>query len=321
MKTLRQLAYGGVETLQWVERPLPAPAADELRVRVHAVSINAMDWRFMAGGALSRLMTGVRRPRLGPGVDLAGVVDAVGESAGGWQEGDAVFGSARGALSEFVCAKAMRLALKPGALSFVDAAALPVAGQTALQALRDIAGVQAGQRVLVNGASGGVGAFTVQIATLLGATVTGVCGPKNVGFVRALGAATVVDYSTTDFTSTVERYDAIVDLIGNHPLREMRRLLLPGGVHIAAGFHAPGMQPLVQVVKVVAANAVHGERQTTFIAQQNVDDLAWLADRVSAGELSAPVGHVYPRDAAVDAMAAMATGHARGKLVVTMRDE
>ncbi|HET7712538.1 MAG TPA: NAD(P)-dependent alcohol dehydrogenase, partial [Thermoanaerobaculia bacterium] len=233
MKALIYRDYGGPDVLHLEEVEKPTPGAEEALVRVRAASINPLDWHFMRGKPYPiRLMTGMRRPKTTRiGVDVAGVVEAVGSGVSDLKVGDEVFGSCRGALAEFVCTS--KVVRKPKRLTFEQAAAVNIAGLTALQSLRDGARVRAGEKVLINGAAGGVGTFAVQIAKLFGAEVTGVCSSKNLDTVRSLGADHAIDYGAEDFTRGRDRYDVILDAIGNHPLADLRSALAPAGRYVA----------------------------------------------------------------------------------------
>ena len=237
--------YGPPEVLEYADTDKPTPAENEVLIRVHAASVNPYDWHFMRGTpTFARVFMGVGGPRFpGLGADVAGVVESVGNKVTRFRPGDAVYGTARGAFAEFACARESNLAVKPEGISFEQAAALPIAGITALQALRDRARVLPEQSVLINGASGGVGTFAVQIAKILGAQVTGVCSARNVELVRSLGADAVIDYTREDFTRSLDHYDAIFDLAGNRKLKDLRRVLRPRGVLVGCGGGGPERLP------------------------------------------------------------------------------
>lgn len=237
MKAIVYSNYGSPDVLKYEEIEKPTPGDDEVLIKVCATSVNPADWHFMRGTPyMIRLMLGLRKPknrRLG--IDVAGVVEAVGRNAIRFKPGDEVFGNCIGAFAEYVCTSESKLVTKPRSITFEQAATVNVAALTALQALRDKARVQAGQKVLINGAAGGVGTFAVQIAKSFGADVTGVCSTRNVEMVRSIGADRVIDYTREDFTSSGQRYDIILDCIGNHSLSEYRRVLNPKGIYVGIG--------------------------------------------------------------------------------------
>lgn len=237
MRAVVRHAYGGPEVLRVEAVEKPVPTDDQLRIRVHAASINPLDWHYLRGAPyLMRLDSGLTRPtspRLG--VDFAGTVEAVGRNVSGFKPGDEVFGGRNGALAEYVCVSPRAVVAKPANVTFEQAAAVPIAAVTALQGLRDRGKLRAGEKVLINGASGGVGTFAVQIAKVLGAEVTGVCSTRNVELVRSLGADRVVDYTRETFTEGAERYDLILDMVGNHDLLDLRRVLKPEGRYVMIG--------------------------------------------------------------------------------------
>ena len=270
---------------------------------------------------LVRLAFGLRRPRGGiPGMDLAGVVAAVGEDVTALHPGDEVFGwCTAGALAEYARVPADNLVALPGILSAVDAAAVPTSAMTALQALRDVAKVRPGQTVLVTGASGGVGSFAVQIAKALGAEVTGVCSTRNVDLVRALGADHVVDYTRTDFTGTGERYDVILDNIEAQPLAAVRRALTPTGTLIPnSGRGGRWLGPLGRIVAARVLSGFTRQRLRPFTSLGKRQDLLALADLLTTGRIRPLIDRTYPLDDAADALRHVGAGHTRGKVVVTV---
>jgi len=282
----------------------PVPNTTEVLLRVRAASVNPLDWRLKS----SR-----------PGVDVAGEVSAVGASVTQFKPGDAVFGVAKGAFAEYACAPAAKLVLKPEAVSFEQAAALPIAGLTALQGLRDHGHLQPGQKVLVNGASGGIGTFAVQIAKSLGASVTGVCSTKNVGLVRSLGADRVIDYTREDFTQDTERYDLLLDNVGNRTLSSMKRVLGPGGKCVMAG--APKSFPAVfaRLFKAFLWSLFLRPKFKFFVAKINQEDLSSLAGLITAGKLTPAIDRRYPLAEAASAIAYAEEGHARAKVLITLQ--
>ena len=237
MKAVVYYNYGSPGVLRCEEIAKPTPGDDEVLIEVRAASVNPLDWHFMRGTPyFIRLMLGLRKPKLPRlGVDVAGLVEAAGRNVTQFKPGDRVFGSCRGAFAEYVCTSQAALAVKPDNVTFEQAASVPMAALTALQAFRDKGHIQPGQKVLINGAAGGVGTFAVQIARSFGAEVTGVCSTRNVDMVRSLGADRVIDYTQGDFTGNGQQYDVILDLIANHSLSACRRILNPKGTYIAAG--------------------------------------------------------------------------------------
>jgi NADPH:quinone reductase-like Zn-dependent oxidoreductase len=319
--------YGSPDVLQLQDVDMPAIGGDELLVRVRAAAINPLDWHFMRGMPyLARLQSGLARPKASSrrlGADMAGSVEAVGASVTGFAVGDKVFGGLPelGTLSEYITVRQDGIVLhKPASTSFEQAAAVPVAGFTALQALRDKGKLQAGQTVLVNGAAGGVGTFAVQIANALGAEVTGVCSTANVQMVRSIGADHVIDYTKDDYTRTGQRYDLLVDIAGNRTLAECRRVLAPAGVLVGVGAPDKGrwLGPAARGMKIVALSPLVSQRLTVFLAQQRREDLAFLRDLIEAGKLTPVIDKTYPLTAVAEAVAHLETGHAKGKVVISM---
>lgn len=327
MKAIRYYTYGSPDVLQLQDVDMPAIGGDELLVRVRAAAVNPLDWHFMRGMPyLARLQSGLARPKASRrrlGADMAGSVEAVGANVTGFALGDEVFGGLPelGTLSEYISVRQDGIVLhKPVSMSFEQAAAVPVAGFTALQALRDKGKLQAGQTVLVNGAAGGVGTFAVQIASALGAEVTGVCSTANVQMVRSIGADHVIDYTKEDYTRTGQRYDLLVDIAGNRTLAECRRVLAPAGVLVGVGAPDNGrwLGPAARAMKIVLLSPVVSQRLTVFLAQQRRDDLAFLRDLIEAGKLTPVIDKTYPLSAVAQAVAHLETGHAKGKVVISM---
>lgn len=314
MKAIRNPEYGPPEKLRLQDVERPVIEEDQLLVRVKAASVNPLDWHLVRGRPyFARLFVGVRRPKGSgiPGVDAAGIVEAVGARVTEFAPGDEVFGSCNGTFAEFAVGRERNFVAKPARLGFEEAAALPGAGATALQAVRDHGAVGSGQRVLVNGAAGGVGTFAVQIARSLGAHVTGVCSTSNVDLVRSLGADGVIDYSADDFTRTGP-YDVIVDNVGNRTFRALRRTLAPRGTLVAVGggmskkFEARMLDRFVE------------QRLVSFIASVKKADLVALKELVDAGAVTPAIGRTYPLADAADALAYVETRHARAKVVITV---
>jgi NADPH:quinone reductase-like Zn-dependent oxidoreductase len=323
MKAVVYRCYGSPEVLKLEDIAKPVPAADEVLVRVHAASVNPLDWHYMRGKPyLIRLSEGFGTPennRLG--VDFAGTVEAVGSSVTRFKPGDEVFGGKFGAFAEYVSVHEGRaIALKPANLTFEQAASVPVAAVTALQALRDKGHLQPGQKVLINGASGGVGTFAVQIAKAFGAEVTGVCSTKNVPLVRSLGADHVVDYSQEDFTRNGQHYDLIVDNVGSHSLLEYRRALTPKGNFVIVGSTSKGqwLGPMVTPLKAMLLSPFVGQKFVFFLAELNHEDLSVLAELMQAGKLTPLVDRTYSLRELPAAMGYLEEGHARGKVAITV---
>ena len=314
--------YGPPSVLRQERVEKPVPTDSQVLVRVRAAAINPLDWHYMRGEPrFARLDMGLRKPsntRLG--VDFAGSVEAVGRAVTEFAPGDRVFGARTGSFAEYVTVRADRAIVKmPDELSFEEAAAVPVAGLTALQALRDQGGVRPGHRVLINGASGGVGTFAVQIAKAMGAEVTGVSSTRNVELVRSLGADHVIDYTSQDFTRGTERYDVIIDNVGNRPLREIRRVLEPEGTYVMVGGPSgKWIQPLPRVARMMAMRPFVDQQMRFFISSTDRDDLEHLRDLIAGGKLTPAIDRIYPLARIQDAVAYVETGRARAKVVVTV---
>jgi NADPH:quinone reductase-like Zn-dependent oxidoreductase len=311
------------DVLRLEEVEAPEPGEGEVLLGVRAASANPLDWHFVRGEPfLLRLMAGIRRPKEAKvGADVAGIVEAVGPGVAGLSPGDAVFGTAAGSFAELACAKVERLARKPQAISFEQAASIPVAGCTALQALRDHGRLQPNQHVLVVGASGGVGSFAVQIAKALGAVVTGVCSTAHLDFVRALGADTVVDYTREEPSG---RYDLVLQVAGDASVGRLRRLLTPRGtlviVGVGTGRDGKGgvLGLLARMVVGRAVSRKNGRRVATFIAKVRTPDLEVLAALVEEGQVRPAVERTYPLEQAAAALTKIESGHATGKVVITI---
>lgn len=325
MKAVLYTQYGSPDVLEVREVPKPAPAADEVLVKVEAAAANPGDWHRMRGTPfLVRLSDGFfkpKDPRLG--ADIAGRVEDVGKNVTGFGPGDAVFGEiGAGGFAEYVSVAADKLAQKPADLSFEAAASVPVVGFTALQGLRDAGGIQAGQQVLINGASGGVGTFAVQLAKFYGAEVTGVCSTRNVEMVRSLGADHVIDYTqqdfTTDFSTTGQQYDLIYDAVGNRSVSDYRRALRPDGTCVVVGFTT--LSHLFQVILLGAWVSRRGRQQIGLmgVAQPNQADLLTIKELLEAGHVVPVIDRCYPLHETAEAMRYLEAGHARGKVIITM---
>jgi NADPH:quinone reductase-like Zn-dependent oxidoreductase len=322
MRAIVQHEYGSAEVLRLAQVEPPEIRDHEVLIRVAAASVHAGDALLMQGlPRVMRLGTGLTRPRNQiPGLDVAGTIERVGAAVTRFAPGDAVFGNGRGTLAEFAAAKQDQLAAKPAGLSFEQAAVLTVSGLTALKAMRDVGHVQAGQSVLVNGASGGIGVYAVQIAKALGAEVTGVCGPRNVDLVHSLGADEVLDHTTTDFTLTGRRYDVILDNVGNKSLRECRRVLAPRGTLMPNSGTGGGgwFGPLPRMGSATLHSVFTTQRLTVFLSIPNPADLAALTDLVESGAVRPVISATYPLAKAAEAMRIVASRHTSGKVAITV---
>jgi len=321
MKAIVYGCYGppGVLRLTDVERPVPT--ADQLLVQVHTAAVNPLDWHYLRGEPyIMRLTSGIGRPAVNRlGVDFAGTVVAVGRDVTRFRPGDAVFGGVTGAFAEFVVIRESRaVASKPANVGFEEAAAVPIAAITALQAVRDKGGVRAGHKVLINGASGGVGTFAVQIARDLGAEVTGVCSTRNVELVRSLGADHVVDYTQEDFTRGDRRFDVIIDMVGSHSLLAYRRVLAPDGVVVIVGSTSrdPWLGPLLRPLAGLLVDPFVSQRFVTLLAELNQPDIETLAGLLGSGKLKPAIDRRYGLEQLPEAIEYLETGRARGKVVI-----
>jgi NADPH:quinone reductase-like Zn-dependent oxidoreductase len=323
MKAMVHRCYGSPDVIKVEAVAKPTVADNELLIRVHAASINPLDWHFMLGKPfIMRPMTGLGAPKnIRLGVDYAGTVEAVGKKVTRYRTGDEVYGGATGAFAEYVSAKDDgALALKPTNMSFEQAAAAPIAAITALQALRDEGKVQAGQRVLVNGASGGVGTFAVQIAKAFGAEVTGVCSARNVALVRSIGADHVIDYTREDFTAGLQRYDLIIDTVGNHSLRGYRRVLTPKGTLVMIGGSSEdfGLGFVSGLLKARLMAMFVSQKMGFFLADLKHEDLDVLRELMQSGKVTPVIDRTFPLSQAPEAIRYLQGGHARGKVVLTV---
>ena len=305
--------------LQLVDVEMPRPDEGRVLVKVYASSVNPADLHSIDG--MSRLFgSGVRRPK-DPrmGGDFAGRVEGVGPNVTKFKSGDEVFGTCAGGYAEYAVAREIRLALKPANVSFEEAASVPIAGITALQGLRK-GGIKAGQKVLVNGASGGVGTFAVQIAKSYGAEVTGVCSPRNLDQAHAIGADHVIDYTKEDFTKTGERYDLILDMAGNHSAWDYKRTLNPGGACMIVGVSKNVLRGLVKFFVTGALASISGGKKIGFMGIANIDgnDLAYLAGLLEAKKVVPVIDRRFPLSETAAAMSYLAEGHARGKIVIAV---
>ncbi len=322
MQAIVQDRFGPPDVLQLREVEQPQAGPGQVLVRVRAASVNPADWYAMAGIPwVARPQMGLGKPKTGrPGLDLAGEVAALGAGVTRFQPGDEVFGAGTGTLAEYAVASEEALVGKPASLSFEQAAAVPVAGLTALQGLRDKGRLQPGQQVLINGASGGVGTFAVQVAKALGAEVTAVCSTRNVDLVRSLGADRVVDYTREDFTRTDRRYDLLLDVAGSRPWSACRRVLTPRGILVMVG--APKgsrlLGPVDHILKVRLASLRAGQKVVFFISKALQRDLEALRELLAAGKVTPVVERTYALPDAAQAFRHLGEGHAQGKLVITV---
>ncbi len=321
MQAIVNRKYGPPEVLALEELERPAPGPGEVLVRVRACSVNPADWHFMRGEPyLLRLaLGGLRGPKPSVrGLDLAGVVEAVGADVTQFKAGDEVFGGLDGALAEYACGPQEKLAHKPAGTTFEQAAAVPIAGSTALQALRDHGRLQSGQGVLINGAAGGVGTFAVQIAKALGGEVTGVCATGNVAMVASIGADHVNDYTKDDFVAG-QPYDLIVDNVGNRSIADLTRVLTPTGTLVLVGAGSGRwLGPLLRPLRATAISPFVKPRLYFFVANVNNQDLATLADMLATGSVTPVIDRSYPLADAADAIRYLETGHAKGKIIITV---
>jgi NADPH:quinone reductase-like Zn-dependent oxidoreductase len=323
MKAIVCHRYGAPEALRLEDVDKPTPGDNEVLIQVQAVSLNAYDWGLMRGRPrILRMFLGLRRPKSRPGRDVAGRVESVGRSVTRFKPGDEVFGMCRGSLAEYACAAESYLASKPASVTFEQAAAVPLAGLTALQGLREAGRIQRGQRVLINGAAGGVGTFAVQIAKSFGVDATGVCSTRNVEMVGSLGADRVVDYTRADFTRGGERYDLIFDLVANHSFSACRRALSPRGILVAAGVGgADGGGFGRKLGRMLAGTLISrfaSQRMAFFVARLSQADLVTLGELLQSGKVTPVIDSRHRLSETSEAFRRLATGHARGKIVVTV---
>jgi NADPH:quinone reductase-like Zn-dependent oxidoreductase len=324
MKAITHCEYGGPEVLKVEEIEKPVPNDNQVLVKVRANSVNPLDLT-IRGPLLLRPLFGLRKPKdTRLGVDYSGTVEAVGKNVTTFKPGDEVFGGKNGAIAEYLCALADRaVVLKPASMTFDQAAAVPVAAITALQGLRDKGKIQSGQKVLINGASGGVGTFAVQIAKSFGTEVTGVCSTRNVDLVRSIGADHVIDYTKEDFTKTDQRYDLIFDLVGNHSFSERRRILNPNGICVMAGLGGAGWHEgfatrLLGELNGYLRSRFVSQKFIAYIAQFNKQDMTFLADLMQSGKITPVIDRTYKLNQTADALRYLEQGHARGKVVINL---
>jgi len=322
MKAIVYCEYGPPEVLQLKEIEKPTPADNEVLVKVRAAGTNPLDG--MHTGR-ARIVTGFRKPRLTrAGTDFAGTVEAVGRNVTTFRPGDEVFGAKTGAFAEYVCVREDKAIVpKPSNVTFEEAGSVPVAAITALQGLRDKGNLQAGQKVLVNGASGGVGTFAVQIAKAYGAEVTGVCSGRNLDLVRSIGADHVIDYTKEDFTKSDQRYELIFDLVCNHSFSERRQILNPNGICVMAGVGGSGWHDgilgrMVGELYAYGRSRFTSQKFVTYLAMLNKKDMTELAELMQSGKVKPVIDRTYKLNDLAAAERYLQEGHARGKVVVTV---
>jgi NADPH:quinone reductase-like Zn-dependent oxidoreductase len=325
MKAIIQHRYGPPDILNLENVEKPVPKDDEVLLRAHAVSLNPIDGKMIrCKPIVGRIVLGLRKPkRATPGRDFAGLVESVGSRVTRFKAGDVVFGQAKGALAEYACADERTLARKPENVSFEQAAGVLVAGLTAIQGLRDKGKLRPGQKVLINGAAGGVGTFAVQIAKALGADVTGVCSTRNVDLVRSIGANHVIDYTAEDFTEVGRRYDLLLDLIGNHSFAERRRILTRKGICILAGAggageHGESWPRMIGQIVAALRSPFVSQKFVMLMARVNQADLEYLSELMAAGKVTPVVDRVFLLNEVAEAFRYLEQGHARGKVVITV---
>jgi NADPH:quinone reductase-like Zn-dependent oxidoreductase len=322
MQAIVQDKYGSAKALELREIERPAIGAREVLIRVRAAGVNPADWAVMSGlPYIARPVYGLRKPKVGVrGTDVAGQVEAVGSGVTRFKPGDEVFGASTGSYAEFAAASDDELARKPANLTFEQAATVPMAGLVALQAIRDQGEIQAGHKVLINGASGGIGTFAVQIAKALGADVTAVVSTRNVELMRSLGADHVIDYTKEDFTTSGQRYDFILDNVSNHSLSSLRRVLTATGVLIPNGgnFGNRWFSSAGRLVRGVILFRFGAQKLGNFLVSTNHEDLVVLKDLIEAGKITPVLDRTYPLSRTAEAVDHIGQGHAQGKVAITV---
>src|SRR5437588_3412259 len=323
MKAIRYCEYGSPDVLKFEDVEKPVPTDEQVLIKVRAASLNALDAYMIRDAWLNRLIFGLRKPRdTRLGRDVAGQVEAVGKNVTQFKPGDEVFGTCRGSLAEHACPSERSLVIKPPNVSFEQAASLPLAGLTALQGLRE-GKIQPGQKVLINGATGGVGTFAVQIAKSFGAEVTAVCSTRNVDLVRSIGADHVIDYTKEDFTKSDQRYDVIFDNVCNHSFSERRRVLTKNGVCVLAGIGGAGLHPetwgrIVGNFKADLLSRFVRQKFVTYVTKLDKEDLKLLSDLIQTGKVTPVIDRTYKLSETAEAMRYFEEGHARGKVVIAV---
>jgi len=323
VKAISYNRYGSPDVLKCEEVRKLAVGDNEVLIRVRAAAVNPYDWHFMRGEPYPVRIAagGLRKPKDSRlGADVAGEIEAVGRNITQFKPGDGVFGSCKGAFAEYACASESKLAMKPDNVTFEQAASVPIAAFTALQGLRDKGRLQPGQKVLVNGAAGGVGTFAVQIAKSFGAEVTGVCSTRNVEMVRSIGADQVVDYTQENFTKSARRYDVILDCVGNHSFSECRRVLNPRGIYVGAGGTSDNWMigPLTRAIKALVLSWFVSQKQVMVLAKPSQEDLTIMGELMATGKVTPVIDKRYSLSQVPDAIRYLEAGHARGKVVITL---
>ncbi len=326
MKAIVYHNYGSPEVLRLEEIEKPVPKDDQVLVKVRAASVNPYDWHFIRGEPyLIRLfVSGLFQPKEKQlGVDFAGTIEAVGKNVTQLKPGDDVFGGQTGAFAEYICVAERKLARKPANVTFAQAASVPIAGVTALQGLRDKGKLQPGQKVLINGASGGVGTFAVQIAKSFGAEVTGVCSARNADMVRSLGADHVIDYTKKDFTKGGQHYDLILDMVASHSLSEFTRALTPQGTLVLIGSTETGLwlKPVILMLRGAVYARFASQHIVNLLADMNQKDLTAIADLMEAGKVTPVIDRTYTLSQTAEAVRYVEEGHSRGKVVINLEDD
>lgn len=324
MKAIVYRDYGSPDVLKLADIAKPVPNDDQLLVKVHAAAVNPYDWHFIRGTPyLMRLGVGLRKPKsIRVGVDFAGRVEAVGKSVTEFKPGDEVYGGKGGAFAEYLCVSEKSVVRKPSDITFEQAGAVHIAGLTALQALRNEGKIQPGQKVLINGASGGVGTFAVQVGKALGAHVTGVCSTRNLEMVRSLGADQVIDYTKEDFAESGEQYDLILDNVPNHSLADCRRVLKPTGKYVMIGGGGPEdgrwIGPFARVIKIMLLSPFVSQKMVMMMTDPSRDDRIYLRDLMQAGKVTPVIDRRYKLADVPAAVRYLETGRARGKVVINL---
>jgi NADPH:quinone reductase-like Zn-dependent oxidoreductase len=322
MKAIVYHEYGSANVLKCEDVEKPVPKDDEVLIKVRAASVNPLDWRLMNGRpAILRVFFGLRKPRQGrPGRDVAGQVEVVGRNVTQFKPGDEVFGACAATIAEYTCAPQSSMVTKPEQVTFEQAASVPVAGLTALQGLRDHGKIFAGSKVLVNGAAGGVGTFAVQIAKSFGAHVAGVCSTRNLEMVRSIGADEVIDYTRADFTTSNQRYDLILDCVGNHSFSACRRVMDTTGRFVIIGVphDASVIGLLAFLIQARLLSIFVSQKAVMFVAKSSQDDLTLLGELITSGKLKPVIEKRYSLSEGADAVRHVEEGHARGKVVISL---
>jgi NADPH:quinone reductase-like Zn-dependent oxidoreductase len=323
MKAVVDSKYGPPEVLKYEEIEKPTPGDNQILIKIRAASVNPLDRTFEGRSLLVRLlMSGLSKPKdIRLGRDVAGEVEAIGKNITQFKPGDAVFGWCQGAFAEYACASELALVIKPDHVPFEEAASAPVTAHTALQALRDQGKIQPGQKVLINGATGGIGTFAVQIAKSFSAEVTSVCHASKEELVRSIGADHVIDYTKEDFTKSAQRYDLIVDIIGNHSLSALRRILTLNGICVLTGGPTTISGLLIHTLKARVYSRFMRQRFVMFLAKLRKEDLIFIRDLMETVKIKPVIDRLYKLSKVPDAVRYLAEGHPRGKIVIAMESD